>query len=294
MSQDPSNLERGEANCAEIAKAKFVGTPPVLHDAGIVWPSELGVGSLADLMTAVRSKKANSFSTLQGMLGPQKLIAVTPAHGLEDSNSSAAERARSVVRAVLSAHRPRLIVCCSTLRVQQSPNFREADVASECLTDSSPEKKFAVTWGTSLTNADGQAIQFDRPEQSPDLRQADRFEQAEWYVTAAPWTTSAKTRLVSSPYPIIVRQECDVRGIPLVAMGVVRWSAGQRPSAELTDYRASKSGVRKLGRMLRWAVKNRDAMRETAKAAEDDLIAADKLAAAIRLLTTTGSMGEDV
>lgn len=272
MNSNPENSQSADDARHALSHEEPSTSAPAANAAGIVWPRELSIGSLEDQLEIVKRTAANGFQVVDAKLDQLRIVAATP-----DKNAQPelpVDSARSMLQSLLQTHRPRLVICASALRVQQEVPHEEVDRGC----DLDWARRNAVYAAQSLQVADGSMINWPLAAELSEILHARKRIVAPWSCKDAPWSEGDSRRIVADDVPAIVQAECEQRAIPCLAIGVVRWLPGEAPSRELVDYQASASRAKKLGRMLRWAVKNRAAIKETAQAAEADLLAADQLA----------------
>lgn len=256
----------------QLARTNPSFDSPAAYHAGLVWPYRPAVGSWEDLLDDRRKTKAHGFVAIEGLLNGLRIAAVTP-----QAPDVADDEVQQMVRSLLTAHRPQFTVCVTPLRVQagtknDSPGQEPAWA-----------RQFSLCVAQSLEDEAGRTHACPLSEKLREACRAEDLGLLPWRHHATP--AAAAPRLIAGSLPLIVRKVCNERGVPCVALGVVRYEAGEEPSRELIDYQHSASTARKFGRMLRWVVKNRSAIRETAQAAQDNLRAGDLLAkAAARLI----------
>ncbi len=278
MNADNPRSDTDGNNSRAIRQANAPDHPPVDYAAGFVWPQDLGIGSLEDQLNSVQRIQAHRFDAFEAELGPFRVVAVTPSsRAATTSNLSTDDAIAGMAESLVATHRPDLVICATALHVDQAAEDSSQDVLPDW------QQRNAISVAGVLRRADGSTFDWPHTDAMRDLLRRRKLPIVTWHQadaqgSTAPWTAAEKTRVIADESASIVQAACAKREIACMCLGIVRWLPGEGPSRELTDYRASDSPARKLGRILRWAVKNRAAIKETARAAEQDLVTADKLA----------------
>ncbi len=278
MESDANESDPTKQQPFPLSRESSAGDPPARYELGVVWPNVLGIGSLEDQFDSVRRIEASGFDAYELQMGEAQAIAVT----LQKSSTvgeQTANASRSMALSLATAHRPQLLIFATTLRLE-----RRDTNGDHGETDAQPPawmQRNALCLAETYHDAEGAAQVWPLTDHLRASAPAARVQPHAWHHPDSPWPADACFRIVANESPMTVREECAARGIRCLALGVIRWLPGEQPSLELADFRATNSKAKKLGRMLRWLVKDRAAIRETAQAAQHDLVAADTLAEGI-------------